>query len=98
MNLSHKSKHCATETLNTYKGLRLLFAHGYPRKPARAARHSAGCSPVVVRVRFGCIRVSPCSWRLRQAEQAGRKRQPPCVLGTTLSSSLPQAYTRSTER
>jgi hypothetical protein len=67
LNLSRKSKHCATGSLNTYKSLGLLFAVGCPRKPARAARHSAGCSPTAVRVRSGCVRVSPCSLPLRQA-------------------------------
>jgi hypothetical protein len=74
------------------------FGLGCRRELARAARHSAGCSPAAVRVRSGCIRVSPCSCAFARLEQAGRERRPGRVLGTTLSSSLLQAYTRSTER
>jgi hypothetical protein len=99
MNLSQKSQRSATGSLNRYKGLRSLLSQGCPRKPARAARHPAGCSPAAIRVRFGCIRVSPCSWRaFATLEQAGRERRPRRVLETTLGSSLLQAYTRSTER
>jgi hypothetical protein len=79
------------------QGLRSLFAVGWPREPARAARHSAGCSPGAVRVRFGRVVASPCSWRSRQAG-ASWKEAPPSLLETTLSSSSTPAYTPSTER
>jgi hypothetical protein len=79
------------------RALLLLFAVGWPRKPARAARHSAGCSPVAVRVRFGRTVASPCSRRSRQAG-ASWKATPLSVLETTLSSSSIPAYTQSAER
>jgi hypothetical protein len=79
------------------QGQRSLFAVGCPREPARAARHSAGCSRLAVRVRFGRTVASPCSWFPRQAG-ASWKEAPPSVLETTLSSSPIPAYTQSTER
>jgi hypothetical protein len=88
---------CATEQHEHMQGLRSLFAVGWPREPARAARLSAGCSPGAVRVRFGRVVASPCSWRSRQAG-ASWKEAPPSVLETTLSSSSIPAYTQSTER
>jgi hypothetical protein len=97
LNLSQASKHSATESSNTYNGLGSQFAHGCPRRPALAARHSVGCSPLAVRVRFGRIVAFPCYWRPRQAG-ARWTEAPPSVLETTLSSSPIQAYTRSNER
>jgi hypothetical protein len=88
---------CAIEWHEAVQGLNLLFAVGWPREPARAARHSAGCSPGAVRVRFGCLVAFPCSWRTRQAG-ASWKEAPPSLLETTLSSSSIPAYTQSTER
>jgi hypothetical protein len=92
LNLSQTSNHWATESLNTYKGLCSLSAQGCPRKPAWAARHSAGSSPAAVRVRSGRTIATHCSWRPREAG-ANWTEAPPSVLETTLSSSPIQAYT-----
>jgi hypothetical protein len=79
------------------QGLRSLFAVGCPREPARAARHSAGCSRLAVRARFGRIVASPCSWPPREAG-ASWTEAPLSLLETTLSSSSIPAYTQSNER
>jgi hypothetical protein len=98
MNLSQTSTHCAAESLNTYKGLGSLWRTAVrvsllgPPVILRAAHQSRFAFASVV---SGFLLVLGAFAKL---EQAGRKRQPPRVLGTTLSSPLFQAYTRSTER